>query len=63
MTKLTKWIVFLRTCTASLASHVGMHGVTQASECKKYNMFSYISLFILISKQYPKFLKLNRNNI
>jgi len=35
----------------------------QASECKKYNLFSHISLFVLISKQYPKFLKLNRNNI
>ena len=64
MTKLTKWIVFLRTYTASLASHVGMHGVTKPPSAKKiYNLFSHISLFVLISKQYPKFLKLNRNNI
>ena len=63
MTKLTKWIVFLRTCTASLASHVGMHGVTKPPSAKKYYLFSHVSLFVLISKQYPKFLKLNRNNI
>jgi len=34
MTKLIKWIVFLHTCTASLASHVGMHGVTKPPSAK-----------------------------
>ena len=46
MTKLTKWIVFLRTYTASLASHVGMHGVTKPPSAKKNIICLAIFLYL-----------------